>query len=252
MKQNGEKISCLTAYDASFALLMEQAGVEILLVGDSLGMVIQGNDSTLSVTMEQLIYHCSCVSKNTQKALIMADMPFATCYDKKSAYKNAAKLMAQGGAQMVKIEGGKIMQETVAYLSERSIPVCSHLGLLPQSVYRLGGYKKQGKTAAEFEQILHDAQVLEQAGADMLLLECVPSELTSAITSSVSIPVIGIGAGKSCDAQVLVSYDVLGLSANQAPSFSKNFLQNTSSSNPVLQAFESYVKAVKNGEFPTN
>lgn len=250
LKRQQKKFTCLTAYDASFAQLMEQAGVEVLLIGDSLGMVIQGKSDTLGVSLEQMIYHTQCVSRATTKPLIMSDMPFACAYTTELAYANASRLMAEGGAQMVKLEGGEIMLKTVEFLSQRSIPVCSHLGLLPQSVYRLGGYKKQGVQSAESKKILSDGLALEQAGSDMLLLECVPDELAQELTASVNIPVIGIGAGKDCDAQVLVSYDVLGVSAGKIPSFSKNFSAGITSDNPNLSAFQAYVNAVKQGFFP--
>ena len=253
MKQQGKNIAVLTAYDASFASLMEKAGVEIILVGDSLGMVVQGNDSTIPVTIEDMIYHTQCVSRQTDKVLIMADLPFATTYNPEICYHNAARLLAEGGAQMVKIEGGAIMLETVGFLAQRSIPVCAHLGLLPQSVYRLGGYQVQGKSEQDAQQILEDALAMEAIGADMILLECVPADLAKKITQSVTVPVIGIGAGKDCDAQVLVSYDMLGMSLNGSPSFSHNFLAdqtNSSSEVSIEKAFKAYVNSVKNREFP--
>ncbi len=247
MKQAGEKFTCLTAYDASFARAQEEAGVEVILVGDSLGMVVKGQASTLSVSMDEMVYHTANVSRVCQKSLIMTDLPFAADITKEQAYSNSARLISEGGAHMVKIEGGAAMLETVQFLAQRGVAVCSHLGLLPQSVYKLGGYRIQGRTPEEAEQILKDAIELEQAGVDLLLLECVPAELATRITQSVTIPVIGIGAGADCDAQVLVSYDMLGLTHGNPASFVKNFLQET---NSIQNAFKAYVEQVKNGQFP--
>ena len=249
MKSTGEKFTCLTAYDASFAIAQEKAGVEVILVGDSLGMVVKGQSSTLSVSMDEMVYHTANVSRVCQKSLIMSDLPFASDITKEQAYSNSARLISEGGAHIVKIEGGTTMLETVEFLSQRGIAVCSHLGLLPQSVYKVGGYRIQGRTPEEAEQILNDAQALEKAGADILLLECVPAELAARITASVEIPVIGIGAGVNCDAQVLVCYDILGLTRGTPASFVKNFLADAHS---IQGAFESYVKQVKNGQFPTD
>ncbi len=248
MKQEGERFACLTAYDASFARSQEAAGVEVILVGDSLGMVVKGQESTLSVTMQEMIYHTHNVSRVCHRALIMADLPFAADASQEEAYLNSARLIAEGGAHMVKIEGGAMMLDTIRFLSERGIAVCSHLGLLPQSVYKMGGYRIQGRNREEAEQILSDAIALEQAGADIILLECVPSELAAQVTEAIDIPVIGIGAGPECDAQVLVCYDMLGLHHGNPPSFVKNFLAETSS---IQQAFKNYVHQVKTGEFPT-
>lgn len=248
MKQESEKFACLTAYDASFAQAQEEAGVEVILVGDSLGMVIKGQNSTLSVTMDDMVYHTSNVSRVCHKSLIMADLPFASDVTKEQTYHNAARLIGEGGAHMVKIEGGAALLETIEFLSQRGVAVCSHLGLLPQSVYKLGGYRIQGRTSEEAEKILSDALALEQAGADILLLECVPAELAARITRQVNIPVIGIGAGPDCDAQVLVSYDMLGLNQGYPASFVKNFLAE---SNSIQAAFKAYVEQVKSGEFPT-
>lgn len=247
MKQAGEKFTCLTAYDASFARAQEEAGVEVILVGDSLGMVVKGQASTLSVSMDEMVYHTANVSRVCQKSLIMTDLPFAADITKEQAYSNSARLISEGGAHMVKIEGGAAMLETVQFLAQRGVAVCSHLGLLPQSVYKLGGYRIQGRTPEEAEQILKDAIELEQAGVDLLLLECVPAELATRITQSVTIPVIGIGAGADCDAQVLVCYDMLGLTHGNPASFVKNFLQET---NSIQNAFKAYVEQVKNGQFP--
>ncbi len=247
MKQAGEKFTSLTAYDASFAMAQEAAGVEVILVGDSLGMVIKGQPSTLSVSMDEMVYHTANVSRVCKKSLIMADLPFAANITREQTLSNSARLISEGGAHMVKVEGGAAMLDSIQFLSQRGIAVCSHLGLLPQSVYKMGGYRIQGRTPEEAEQILSDAVALEQAGADILLLECVPAELAARITRRVNVPVIGIGAGADCDAQVLVSYDMLGLTQGTPASFVKNFLAETDS---IQAAFKAYVEQVKNGEFP--
>lgn len=249
MKLSGEKFTCLTAYDASFAIAQENAGVEVILVGDSLGMVVKGQASTLSVSMDEMVYHTANVSRVCQKALIMSDLPFASDITKEQAYSNSARLISEGGAHMVKIEGGATMLDTVQFLAARGIAVCSHLGLLPQSVYKMGGYRIQGRMPEEAEQILNDAIALEKAGADILLLECVPAELAARITSTVSVPVIGIGAGVDCDAQVLVCYDMLGLTHGMPASFVRNFLAE---SNSIQDAFAAYVEQVKVGGFPAS
>ncbi|MCL4316598.1 MAG: 3-methyl-2-oxobutanoate hydroxymethyltransferase [Gammaproteobacteria bacterium] len=246
MKRRGEKIACLTAYDASFAALLEQAGVELLMVGDSLGMVVQGHDSTLPVMLADMIYHTRCVRRGSKTAFIVADLPFMSYASTAQAIGNAARLMQEGGAHMVKLEGGAWLAETVHELSARGVPVCAHLGLLPQSVHQLGGYRVQGRDAAGAENLLSDARALEQAGAGLLVLECVPAALAQQITQSLTIPVIGIGAGAACDGQVLVLYDVLGL-IQKPPKFSKNFLQDE---RDIESAVRAYVKAVKTGAFP--
>ncbi len=247
MKQSGEKITCLTAYDASFAIAQENAGIEVILVGDSLGMVIKGQKSTLSVSMDEMVYHTANVSRVCQKSLIIADLPFAADATKEEAYRHSARLISEGGAHVVKIEGGASMLDSIEFLAQRGVAVCSHLGLLPQSVYKAGGYRIQGRTEEEAEQILNDAIALEEAGADLLLLECVPVALAARITKNMSIPVIGIGAGAICDAQVLVSYDMIGLSNGNPARFVKNFLTESTS---IQEAFEEYVKQVKEGRFP--
>jgi len=248
MKQSGEKFACLTAYDASFAIAQEEAGVAVILVGDSLGMVVKGQASTLSVSMDEMVYHTANVARACQKSLIMTDLPFASDITKEQTLANAARLMSEGGAHMVKIEGGALMLETIEFLSQRGVAVCSHLGLLPQSVYKMGGYRIQGRTKQEADQILADAIALERAGADILLLECVPAELAARITNRVKVPVIGIGAGVNCDAQVLVCYDLLGLTHGTPASFVKNFLKGSDS---IQGAFKNYVEQVKNAQFPT-
>ncbi len=246
MKRRAEKIACLTAYDASFAALLEQAGVELLMVGDSLGMVVQGHDSTLPVTLADMIYHARCVRRGSRRAFIVADLPFMSYASTAQATGNAARLMQEGGAHMVKLEGGAWLLETVRELTARGIPVCAHLGLLPQSVHQLGGYRVQGRDDSSAQTLLNDARALEQAGAGLLVLECVPAALAQQITQSLTIPVIGIGAGADCDGQVLVLYDVLGL-IQEPPKFSKNFLQGEHN---IESAVRAYVKAVKTGAFP--
>jgi len=246
-KRKGEKITCLTAYDASFASILDNNGVDVLLVGDSLGMVVQGHDSTLPVTVDDMVYHCQAVSRGSRRALLMADMPFMGDASPMQALENAARLMKQGGAHIVKLEGGAVMVETIELLSKRGIPVCAHLGLLPQSINKLGAYRVQGRDDETAQRILDDARLLEQAGADVLLLECVPSGLAAQITRNATVPVIGIGAGHSCDGQVLVLYDMLGITPGKRPRFSRDFLEQAGS---VPAAIQAYVQAVRTGEFP--
>ncbi|MCP5158393.1 MAG: 3-methyl-2-oxobutanoate hydroxymethyltransferase [Gammaproteobacteria bacterium] len=247
MKHDREKFAVLTAYDASFAALLEAAGVEVILVGDSLGMVIQGQRTTVPVTLEDMIYHTRLVARGCQTALVMADMPFASYATVEQAVYNAARLMQEGGAQMVKLEGGAWLVETVRQLSRNGIPVCAHLGLLPQSIHKLGGYKVQGREEATARQIIDEALALQDAGADVALVECIPAELAARLTKALAIPLIGIGAGPDCDAQVLVSYDILGITQGHRPRFSKNFLAGH---NSLQAAVEAYVHAVKGGTFP--
>lgn len=247
MASRGEKIAALTCYDASFAALCEAAGVEVLLVGDSLGMVLQGESSTLSVTLHDMQYHTRCVANAAKQAYIVADMPFGSYQQSpEQALRNATRLMA-AGAHMVKIEGGRVMADTVRFLVERGIPVCGHLGLTPQSVHQLGGYRVQGKNAEDAQRLLEDAQILAQAGAGLLVLEMVPAELARQVTASLPIPTIGIGAGPHCSGQVLVLYDMLGIYPGKSPKFVRNFMQGASS---IQQAVGRYVAAVKSGEFP--
>jgi len=245
-KQNKQKFAVVTAYDATFSHLASSAGIEVLLVGDSLGMVLQGQESTVPVTLEHMCYHTQAVKQGNQGALIMADLPFMSYATPEQAIDSAALLM-QSGAQMVKLEGGAWLVDTVAMLSERGIPVCSHLGLTPQYVHKFGGYKVQGRDEAAAKQMLSDAKAMEQAGADMLLLECVPSDLAKQLTKSVSIPVIGIGAGSDTDAQVLVCYDMLGMNPGHIPKFVKNYMVQ---GRTIQQAFEAYAQEVKTGAFP--
>ncbi|MDE2367176.1 MAG: 3-methyl-2-oxobutanoate hydroxymethyltransferase [Betaproteobacteria bacterium] len=247
MRDDGEKIAILTCYDSSFATLLENAGVDILLVGDSLGNVLQGEESTLPVTLDDMVYHTRCVVRGSSKAFVMADMPFGTSQvSPEDTFENAAELMAVG-ANMVKIEGGSIMAETVEFLTRRGIPVCGHIGLTPQSVHQLGGYKLQGRTGHQAKQLLEDAVALENAGASMLLMEVVPALLARQVTERLSIPTIGIGAGKDCSAQVLVLYDMLGIYSGKKARFMKNFMIGAGS---LHEAVANYVKAVKTGEFP--
>lgn len=246
-KASGEKFTCLTAYDSTFAFEASSAGIEVLLIGDSLGMVLQGHDSTLPVTVDQMVYHTQCVKRGNQGAMIMADMPFMSYGTPAQALDNAARLM-QAGAHIVKIEGGAWLAESIRMLTERGVPVCAHLGLTPQFVNKLGGYKVQGREEAQAEAMVRDAQALEEAGADVLLLECVPTALAKKITESVQVPVIGIGAGPHTDGQVLVLHDMLGIGAGRRPKFVKNFLAETGS---VQAAMKAYVEAVKAGTFPS-
>jgi len=248
MKKDGDKIAVLTAYDASFSTVLEQAGIDVILVGDSLGMIIQGQESTLPVTVENMVYHTQNVVRGSKKAFIIADLPFMSYANQEQAITNAARLMAEGGAQMVKLEGGPIVIDIVKQLVDRGIPVCGHLGLLPQSVHRLGGYRVQGREPEQAQALIEAAQQLEQAGADLLILECVPASLGKVVTEAVNMPVIGIGAGVDCDGQVLVLYDMLGITPERTPKFNHDFLKGAGS---ILAAVTDYVKAVKSGEFPT-
>ncbi len=247
LKQKGEKIAMLTAYDATFAQLACQAGVDVLLIGDSLGMVVQGHDSTLPVSLADMVYHTAAVKRGNQGALILSDLSFMSYASLEQTYASCAALM-QAGAHMVKLEGAAWLAEPISRLSERGVPVCAHLGLTPQSVNVFGGYKVQGRSEAQARQLLADAMALEQAGAAMLLLECVPSALAAEISRAVQIPVIGIGAGVDTDGQVLVMHDLLGLSlSGRTPKFVKNFMSGQDS---LLGAFSAYVRAVKAAEFP--
>ncbi len=247
MVQDGEKIVVLTSYDASFAGLLENAGVEVLLVGDSLGMVLQGHESTLPVTLADMAYHTRCVARGSKRAFIVADMPFGTFQvSPQQTFENAAQLMA-AGAHMVKLEGGEAVVESVDFLTKRGIPVCGHLGLTPQSVHQLGGYRVQGKGDRQEKRLIQEAKMLEQAGAGMLVLEAVPAALAKQVTAKLAIPTIGIGAGVNCSGQVLVLHDMLDVSPGKKPKFVKNFLQGR---NSVQAAIEAYVKEVKAKSFP--
>lgn len=248
MKVAQEKIAVLTAYDASFSHALEEAGVEVILVGDSLGMVVQGQESTVPVTVDHMVYHTANVARGTSSTFIIADLPFMSYANADQAIINAARLMAEGGAQMVKLEGGEVMLDTVRQLTSRGIPVCAHLGLLPQSVHRLGGYIVQGRDDETAQTLINDALALQAAGADMLVLECVPAALAKRVTETLDIPVIGIGAGVDCDGQVLVLYDMLGLTPGKRPRFSHDFLAETGA---IQAAISRYVQDVKSGAFPT-
>ncbi|MES9958474.1 MAG: 3-methyl-2-oxobutanoate hydroxymethyltransferase [Sedimenticola sp.] len=247
MKQEGEKIAVLTCYDASFTSLLEDAGVKVILVGDTLGMVIQGQESTLPVDVEDMVYHTRCVARGRRNALLIADMPFMSYSSAEQALKTAGRLMKDGGAHMVKLEGGATQLETVRQLTSNGIPVCAHLGLLPQSVHKLGGYRVQGRDEESARIMKEDAMALEAAGAQMLVLECVPTELAAEISRELVIPVIGIGAGAECDGQVLVLYDMLGITPGKPARFVKNFLEHTHS---VAEAISAYARDVKAGIFP--
>lgn len=247
MKQKGEKIACLTAYDASFTVVLEDAGVDVILVGDSLGMVVQGFDTTIPVTMDDVVYHTRCVARANRRALLVADMPFMSYTDSNLAMINATKLMQTGGAHMVKLESSTAQIETITRLSDHGVPVCAHLGLKPQSVYKLGGYRVQGRDTHSATKMLEDAVAIQQAGADVLLLECIPALLAAEITANLEIPVIGIGAGIDCDGQILVLQDILGITPGKAPRFSHNFMHGSRS---IQEAIRHYVKAVKERSFP--
>lgn len=246
MKRRGEKFACLTSYDALFAGIACRAGIDVLLIGDSLGMVLQGHDSTLPVTMDDMVYHMQCVKRGNQGALLIADLPFMSYASAAQTLENAARLM-RAGAQMVKLEGGAWIAETTRQLSERGIPVCAHMGLTPQSINRIGGFRVQGRDPAAANTIIEEARLLQSYGASMLLLECIPATLARTITGSLDIPVIGIGAGTAVDGQIMVLHDVLGISPI-TPRFVKNFLPESTSGIPG--ALAAYVKAVRAGTFP--
>jgi 3-methyl-2-oxobutanoate hydroxymethyltransferase len=247
MKNTGARITCLTAYDATFARLIDAAGIDILLVGDSLGMVMQGEGTTLTVTVDQMVYHTSCVARGTQRGLVLADLPFMSCATPAEAAANAARLI-RAGAQAVKIEGAEPQVQIIRFLTERHVAVCAHLGLLPQAVNKLGGYKIQGRDPASAQQLLADADALVAAGASLLVLECIPTDLAREVTRRVPIPTIGIGAGPDCDGQVLVLQDMLGLTPKQ-PSFSQDFLHGADS---IQSALLNYCNAVRSGLFPAH
>ena len=247
LAQEGQKITMLTCYDASFAAMLDEAGVETLLVGDSLGMVMQGADSTLPVSLEEMAYHVRCVARGARNALIIGDMPFGSYQESpQQAFASAAKLM-QAGAHMVKLEGGAFMADTTRFLVERGIPVCSHIGLTPQYVNTFGGYRVQGKSEDDAARIRADARALADAGASMVLMECVPAALAGAITAELPVPTIGIGAGPEVSGQVLVIYDMLGVYPGKKARFVKNFMPEAGS---IAGAVKAYVHAVKNGSFP--
>lgn len=246
MRQAGEKISMLTCYDASFAALMDGCGVDVLLVGDSLGMVCQGHASTLPVTVAEVAYHTASVARGNKTALLIADMPFGSYATPEAAFAHAVELM-RAGAQMVKLEGGAWLADTIRFLTDRAVPVCAHLGLTPQSVHQFGGYKVQGKTSEAAEQLKQDALTLQAAGASLLVLEAIPSALGKETTELLAIPTIGIGAGPDCSGQVLVMHDLLGVFPGRKARFVRNFMEGQTS---IEGAVTSYVTAVKDGSFP--
>jgi 3-methyl-2-oxobutanoate hydroxymethyltransferase len=247
MKSDGQPIVCLTAYDASYAVLVDRAGVDLVLVGDSLGMVIQGHDTTVPVTVSDIIYHTRNVARGLRRAFLVSDMPFMSYVEPAQALDNAVHMMQDGGAMMIKLEGGDGQVEIVEHLAKHDIPVCAHLGLRPQSVHKIGGFKVQGREPDKAKQMIQSAKKLEGAGADLLLLECVPNELGKAITETVQVPVIGIGAGPSVNGQILVLYDILDITQGRTPRFVQNFAVGQQS---PLDAIGAYVQAVKDRKYP--
>ncbi len=248
MKADGRKIAMITSYDATFTRQIEAAGIDAILVGDSLGMVVQGHESTLPVTVGDMVYHTANVVRASRTAMIIADMPFMSHGTPEQALDTAGRLMKEGGAHMVKIEGGAPQVDTVRHLTERAVPVCGHLGLMPQSIHQLGAYRVQGRDAHDAERILNDAAALQDAGAQMLVLECVPALLAAEVTQALEIPVIGIGAGVDTDGQVLVLYDMLGITLDGTPSFVHDFLADAGN---VAGALSAYAEAVRQKTFPT-
>lgn len=247
MKQRGEKIACLTAYDASFAAVLDAAGVDVVLVGDSLGMVIQGHDTTVPVTMDHMVYHSAAVARGLHRPFLITDLPFMSYPSRELALANAVRLMQEGGARMIKLESGKGQTEIVEFLASHDIAVCAHLGLKPQSVHKTGGFRVQGREDEAARRMLEDALALEAAGADLVLLECIPSALGRGIAQALTVPVIGIGAGPDTDGQILVLYDILDITPGRKPRFVRNFM---SGSDSPQAAVARYVQAVKSGEYP--
>ena len=249
MRANGDKIAMLTCYDASFAALCDAQGVDVLLIGDSLGMVLQGHDSTLPVSVSDMAYHTTSVARGCQRALIVTDMPFGSFQESTAlAFRNAATLLA-AGAQMVKLEGGVDMAETTHFLTRRGIPVCAHVGLTPQSVHQLGGYRVQGKDESGAAQLIADAKAQQEAGASLIVLEAIPAPLAAAVTQQLHIPTIGIGAGADCSGQVLVLHDMLSIAPGRKARFVKNFMAGQAS---IGDAIAAYVREVKTGTFPAS
>ena len=246
IRREGQRFACLTAYDASFTRLLNEADIEVILIGDSLGNVVQGHDNTLPVTMQDMVYHTACVKRANSRAFLMADMPFMSYSAEKETLENAAALM-RAGAEMVKLEGGAWLASSTSLLAERGIPVCIHMGLTPQSINRIGGYLVQGRDPRQAESMIREARQLQEAGASILLLECVPTDLARRITDALDIPVIGIGAGPDTTGQVLVTHDILGLSPF-TPKFVKNFLSE--SGGDVRGALSSFGESVRAGSFP--
>ena len=247
MKERREKIACLTAYDASFAVLLDAAGVDVVLVGDSLGMVIQGHDTTVPVTMDHMVYHCAAVARGLHRPFLMADLPFMSYPSRELALSNSVRLMQEGGARMIKLESGKGQTDIVEFLARHDIAVCAHLGLKPQSVHKTGGFRVQGRETVAAQRMLEDALALEASGADLVLLECIPSDLGRTIAEAVKVPVIGIGAGPDTDGQILVLYDILDITPGRKPRFVRNFMTGTDS---PQEAAARYVQAVKSGDYP--
>ena len=247
MKAEGEKLACLTAYDASFAALEDRAGVDVVLVGDSLGMVIQGADTTVPVSVDAMVYHSRAVAAGLYRPFLIADLPFLSYATKHQALDTSRRLMQEGAAQMVKFEGGEIQAEVVEHLSARGVPVCGHIGLQPQLIHKMGAFRVQGRESAAAEAMIRDARILEEAGADMLLLECVPSTLGAEIAANADVPVIGIGAGPDVDGQILVVYDILNISPGRKPRFVKDFMAGAEDIEGAVRAF---VRAVRDGSYP--
>ena len=249
MKEDGVPIACLTAYDASFSQLVDMAGVDLVLVGDSLGMVIQGHETTVPVTVGDVVYHTRSVARGIGRAFLVSDLPFMSYASPVQALDNAVRLMQAGGAMMVKLEGGQSQVDVVSCLARHDIPVCAHVGLKPQSVHKIGGFKVQGRKPSAVRQMVEDAKALEGAGADLLLLECVPNEVGELISQAIQLPIIGIGAGPSVHGQILVLYDMLGITQGRTPRFVKNFMDDADS---PLEALQAYVLAVRNRDYPTS
>lgn len=247
MKKDGEPIACLTAYDASFARLVDRSGVDLVLVGDSLGMVIQGHDTTVPVTVDDIIYHSKTVARALTHAFLVADMPFMSYSEPEQALDNAVRLMQEGAAMMVKLEGGMGQRKIVEHLARHDIPVCAHIGLRPQSVHKIGGFRVHGRDPGQAGKMVENARRLEDAGADLVLLECVPNELGQVVAAQCRVPVIGIGAGPNVDGQILVLYDMLGITQGPVPKFVRNFIDEAGS---PLAACEAYVAAVKSRAYP--
>ena len=247
MKAQGEKIACLTCYDASFAVLLDAADVDVVLVGDSLGMVIQGRETTVAVTMDHMVYHCAAVARGVHRPFLIADLPFMSYPTKERALENAVRLMQEGGAQMVKLESGGGQIEIVEFLAGHDIAVCAHLGLKPQSVHKTGGFRVQGRQEEAALRMIVDAKRLEAAGADMVLLECIPAELGKRVAAELTVPLIGIGAGPDTDGQILVLYDILDITSGRKPRFVRNFMSGAGDN---LEAVKRYVAAVRDRSYP--
>jgi 3-methyl-2-oxobutanoate hydroxymethyltransferase len=247
MKADKQKIASLTCYDASFAVLLDEADVDVVLVGDSMGMVIQGYDTTVPVTMDHIVYHCRAVARGLHRPFLMADLPFMSYPSKELALENSVRLMQEGGAKMVKLESGATQAEIVEWLARHDIAVCAHLGLRPQSVHKTGGFRVQGREQDAAAEMIDAAKRLESAGADIVLLECIPADLGKAITEALHVPVIGIGAGPDTDGQILVLYDILDITTGRKPRFVQNFMQGAGDNREALKRF---VEAVRTGAYP--